>query len=377
MWMYDLAREQSPSLDHLRRFFDVTRDSGYNAIGLYFEHRFAYPSTPWSLGIGALTRETVETLHREYPEIQIVPFVNLLGHFEGMIYTEEGAQYAEEVFKGMQACPSNPKFLQLANRILDDTLTIFPSNLIHIGGDETMQLGKCPVCRQRVLDLEAADASTDGKAVLYGDHFGPLAQKLVDAGRTPAVWGDMFQDHPQALGRLPKSTVIFDWQYFQSPLPTTRAFIENGFNVVCCPTLQVYDAAWFHLAPSEQNVRDCISAVETSDALGVCLTTWEGGLFANYETLFPAIEATGKLLSASNSGAVSGETVGKVATTERTELLPNDTAVEIYRKLSESPVFLKGYLHHGETYEEWARLMGIELNALGGVFAFTGIECSP
>lgn len=376
MWMYDVAREQSPSIAHLRRLFDLTRDSGYNAIGLYLEHRFAYPSIPWAHGSGALTPETIETLLAEYPDIEIVPFVNLLGHFEGLLYTEQGAQFAEERFKGMQACPSNPRFLELANRILDDTLAIFPSKLIHIGGDETTQLGKCPVCRQRVADIESANPALDGKAILYGDHFAPLAQRLIDAGRVPGVWGDMFLEHPQALGRLPKGTTIFDWQYFQSCLPSSRRFKQLGFNVVCCPTLHVYDGAWLQMGPSERNVLDVIEAAHACGAEGVCLATWEGGLFANYETLMPAIGACGKWMSAEPAGAGGNTGASSTAVAERTELMPTDVALEIYREYKDAPLFLKEYLHHGERDEEWARLMGVELNALGGVFAFTGIRNS-
>src|SRR5687768_16371966 len=95
MWMYDLAREQAPTLDHLRGFLDMTREAGYNAVGLYMEHRFAYPSAPWAAGKGCVTREMVRALVSEYPDIQIVPFLNLLGHFEGMLYTDEGKRYRE------------------------------------------------------------------------------------------------------------------------------------------------------------------------------------------------------------------------------------------------------------------------------------------
>jgi hypothetical protein len=373
MWMYDVAREQFPSLDHLRRIFDVTRESGYNAIGLYLEHRFAYPSTPWSHGVGALTPETIGILQAEYPDLQIVPFPNLLGHFEGMMYTEEGSQYAEEQFKGMQACPSNPKFLDLANRLLDDTLACFASQIVHIGGDETMQLGKCPLCKKRVEDLQKSDPTADGKAMIFGDHFGPLAQRVIDAGRTPAVWGDMFLEHPQALERIPKGTMIFDWQYFQSPKPSSRKFAEAGFNVVCCPTLHVYDAAWLHLPQSERNVVEACEAAVDLEAEGVCLATWEGALFANYETLLPAIKATGALLqSAAVGSAHSGARA--TAVTERAELAPTEVALEEYKLLQEAPTFLKAYLNEGETYEEWARLLGVELNQLGGVFSFTGIR---
>src|SRR5687767_6021932 len=131
MWTYDLAREQCPSHEHPRRFCEVSLASGYNALGLYLEHRFAYPSIPWSAGTGAVTPASIARLQEEFHDLQIIPFINLLGHMEGLIYTEEGATLAEAQFQGMQACPSNPEFAQLCNGIVQDTLSIFSSEIIH------------------------------------------------------------------------------------------------------------------------------------------------------------------------------------------------------------------------------------------------------
>lgn len=352
MWTYDLAREQAPTLDHLRRFMDITREGGFTAIGLYLEHRFAYPSTPWSHGQGCLTPEMVSTLEAEYPDIQIVPFINLLGHFEGMLYTEEGKAFREERFSGMQACPSCPAFLELCDGIIDDTLTAFSSSLIHIGGDETAQLARCPLCQFRA---DASDA--DGKATLYGEHFQRMARRVVGAGRRAAVWGDMFVEHPTALAFLPKGTLIFDWQYFRSPLESSRKFVDEGFEVVCCPAIQTYNAIWCHLPQSEQNVRDAVSAAHQLNAYGVCVTTWEMGLFGNYETLLPAIRASGKLIRESESA-------------------PSHDETGAYQTLTDAPAFLAEYARESTDYLAWARMMGIELQKLGGPFAYSHTRSS-
>src|SRR5258708_5739680 len=127
MWTYDLAREQSPTLENLRSILDLTQSAGFNAFGLYMEHRFAYPSTPWTHGAGVVTPEMVHTLQEEFPEIQIIPFLNLLGHMEGFLYTEFGRRFAEERFKGIQACPTNPETIELANQLVDDVLAVFTS----------------------------------------------------------------------------------------------------------------------------------------------------------------------------------------------------------------------------------------------------------
>jgi hypothetical protein len=321
MWMLDLAREQAPTLDHLYQYASLTQDAGFDALGLYLEHRFAYPSAPSAHGTGALTPGMVRSLRSEFPSLMIVPFINLLGHMEGFLYTEEGKRFAEERFAGMQACPCNPEFVSFAERILDDTLDAFDSDLVHIGGDETWQLGKCENC-----------AAID-KAELYGKHFGPLAARVVDKGRTPAVWGDMFLDHPEALRHMPKETVIFDWQYFDGVAVTAPKF--GDFRVVGCPTLHVYNAAWFHLERSEQNVRQVFR--DSQSLHGCCLTTWESGLLGAYDTLFPVIVCAGGL-----------------------------------SKDPDGPGFLDAYRDESPSHGEWARHMGVELEQLGGVFGFSG-----
>ena len=64
MWTYDLAREQAPTLDNLRVLAELSLNAGYNALGLYMEHRFAYPSAPWVHGAGAVTPSAVRAMFR-------------------------------------------------------------------------------------------------------------------------------------------------------------------------------------------------------------------------------------------------------------------------------------------------------------------------
>ena len=350
MWTYDIAREQAPTHDQLRLFCRVTEEAGFDAIGLYLEHRFAYPSAPWAHGEGCVTPEMVGTLQREFPKIQIIPFINLLGHMEGFIYTEYGKRFREELFQGLQACPSKPEFVAFCAGLVDDVLKCFSSELIHIGGDETWQLGSCAECKASV---EAS--SGDGKAELYGKHFGPLAERVQKAGRRPAIWGDMFKEHPSALDYIPKETLIFDWQYRKGVKETAPQFLEKGFEVVACPALHTYNATWLHIPESERNVKVHASDAAELGLHGVCVTTWECGLFGSYDTLIPALRACGEILSQ-----------------------PSDTSTPLPPSSfgAGGGGFLAAYLADSERYEEWARLMGVELQDCGGTFAFTGIRSS-
>ena len=360
MWMYDLAREQSPTTEHLDRLCRLTQDAGYDALGLYLEHRFVYASAPWAAGAEAMTPETVAWMRREHPSLRLIPFVNLLGHMEGFLYASGGEGLAEERFKGMQAAPSNPAVAEFAKGLLDDVLAAFDDEIIHIGGDETQQLAA------------SAKRSGESESDVYGGYFGPMAAHVLAQGRRPAVWGDMFLEHPTALDALPKETLVFDWQYFDSPRETARKFIEAGHEVVLCPTLHVYDAAWCHLPQSEANVRAHARAAAELDAYGVCLTTWEGALFASYETLLPAIAGCGAILAEDVTTPTLSFPKGEASLS----LQPPLQEEPLGEGESRAPALLKAYLKAGERNEEWARLMGVELNEAGGPFAFTGIRSS-
>lgn len=362
MWTYDIAREQSPTYEYLHRLCKLSLDSGYNAIGLYLEHRFAYPSAPWAAGTEALTPDVVRQLQKDFPDLQIVPFINLLGHFEGFMYSEEGAKFACERFSGLQADPTHPEFVQLCEKLIEDVVSIFNSDLIHLGGDETQQLGKGNSAAW--VEKFEREGTPDGKARLYGEHFGPLAAKVKSLGRTPCVWGDMFFEHPEALDSLPLDTVIFDWQYFKSAEHTSKMFLDKGYRTIFCPAIHTYNAVWCHLPQSERNVAENAEAAERLGAFGVCVTTWELGLMGNYNTILPAIAASGQILA---SAAIGKDQAKPPVNGTR------DEDIAIYADTDSAPRFLESYLRHSETGEEWARLMGVELNK---VLGFSGIRSS-
>ncbi|MBX3095945.1 MAG: family 20 glycosylhydrolase [Fimbriimonadaceae bacterium] len=291
MWTLDVAREQCVTREHLFRYASESLDAGYDALGLYLEHRFAYPSTPWSHGVGVLTPETVRDVRREFPSLRIIPFINLLGHVEGFLYTEEGKAFREETMRGLQACPSHRGFVEFCGRIVQDTLEAFDDELVHLGGDETNQLGVCATCAQRV-----SSAPGDGKAQIYATHFAPLIHQVVDTGRRPALWGDMFLEHPDALNVLPREAMIFDWQYFGSVKESAPMLARNGNEVVACSTLHMYNSLWMNVEASDENIRNLAQDVASLELAGHCLTTWESTMLCPYDSILPAIKGAAPIM---------------------------------------------------------------------------------
>ena len=283
-WTIDLAREQSLPESTLGDWLSRSETAGYNAVGLYLEHRYAYPSAPQAAATGYLAPEMAGRLVAGAP-VRVIPFLNTLGHMEGFMRSE-GLQWLSEGHSdgSAQMCPSRPECVEFARGLVSDALSVFTDEWVHLGGDETRQLGQCDLCSQKE------------KAQVYADYFAPLCEWVLAQGRRPCLWADMLIEHPEVLERLPKETVLFDWQYHQSPIESSQVFRDAGFDVVCCPAVHTYDSAWCYLDETYENVDQHIAAAEQLGALGVCVTTWEFSYFTNYFSTLPIIFAAGHRL---------------------------------------------------------------------------------
>lgn len=288
-WMFDVAREQSPKPKDFRLLLERSLAAGYNAVGLYLEHRFEYHSAPWAMGHGALTTEAVSVAQQEFvPKgLRLIPFLNTLGHMEGFIKSEGGQWLAEGKSQGsQQMCPSRRECIEFARKLVEDALNVFVDPWVHLGGDETWQLGQCSICAER--------AESIGKEGIYGEYFGSLCEWVLKQGRRPCLWADMLLQYPEALQKIPKETILFDWQYDKAPKETTTKLIQAGYEVVCCPSVHTYDASWCHLALTQKNIDDHIEDAIQLETLGVLVTTWEFSYFTQYLNTLPIIYAAGK-----------------------------------------------------------------------------------
>lgn len=288
-WTIDLAREQSLPESTLADWLSRSASAGYNSVGLYLEHRYGYPTAPQAAAPGCLTPEVAASLVAG-ASLRVIPFLNTLGHMEGFMRSE-GLQWLSEGHSegSAQMCPSRPECVEFSRGLVSDALDVFTDEWVHLGGDETRQLGQCNLCSGRAASI--------GKAGVYAEYFGPLCEWVLAQGRRPCLWADMLIEHPNVLEKLPKETVLFDWHYHESPVESAHVFRNAGFDVVCCPAVRSYDSAWCHLDATYENIDDHIAAAEAIGALGVCVTTWEFSYFTNYFSTLPIIFAAGRRLN--------------------------------------------------------------------------------
>jgi hexosaminidase len=82
-------------------------------------------------------------------------------------------------------CPLDPAAAALVDDLFAELLPHFPhTNLVHIGCDETLDLGK---------GRSQAAVAERGLAAVYLDFLCRIARKLQAAGHTPMFWADILQ----------------------------------------------------------------------------------------------------------------------------------------------------------------------------------------
>jgi hypothetical protein len=291
-WTLDIARDQSPQTNTLHAICARSKLAGYNAIGLYLEHRYAYPNEQFAIAPGALTPQAARDLvTRHQPAgLRIIPFLNTLGHMEGFIRSQGGQWLAEgDNAFSLQLCPSRPECVEFARQLVADVLPVFDDEWVHLGGDEAWELGNCPRCAERAKSIS--------KHGIYGEHYADLCVWVLEQGRRPALWGDMLLNHPEAMKHIPRKTLIFDWQYFNRPRESTAKFRAAGFDVICCPSLQTYNSGWCFLDDTQRIIDEHAADARELGALGVFVTTWEFTFFSHLNSVLPLVSAAGERLA--------------------------------------------------------------------------------
>lgn len=177
-------------------------------------------------------REIVEYARQRY--VTVIPEIDMPGHMLAALATypelgctggpyEVGHRWG--IYKDV-LCVGNDKIYDFCEGVLDEIMQIFPSKLIHIGGDETPTevWEKCPKCIKR-----AEDNNMTVKQVQ--SYFTSRIEKYVNSrGRRIIGWDEILG------GDISQSAVIQSWRDTKHG----RIAAEAGHDVIMSPTSHCY-----------------------------------------------------------------------------------------------------------------------------------------
>ena len=178
--------------------------------------------------------------------ITVIPEIDMPGHMLAALasYPElgcTGGPYQVGHYWGVYKdvlCVSNERVYQFVEDVLAEILEIFPSEVIHIGGDETPtdKWLQCPRCQALQKQLPAPQQAAED--------FEPLTSKLspLQAHFTKKVFDFLTSKGRRALGwdeildGSPQDAMIMSWRGTE---PGAKA-AETGHDVVMTPTTYCY-----------------------------------------------------------------------------------------------------------------------------------------
>lgn len=166
--------------------------------------------------------------------ITVVPEIDVPGHSQAAI-----AAYPE---LGMPDGPTEvavtwgiidavldpaPATVEFYREVLDAVVDVFPSEVVHLGGDE-VPLG--PWEADPATARRAADLGLSGVGDLHGWFVGQLAEHVVARGRRPAVWDEALSP------ALPAASIVTAWRSAERG----SAAVAAGHDVVLAPEQHLY-----------------------------------------------------------------------------------------------------------------------------------------
>jgi len=154
-----------------------------NMLVWEWEDKFLYPSHPEIGAPGAFTMEEMQdiTHYAKKYHVQLVPLVQGLGHVSYILKWPQYSHLREIPASNWEFCPLKQGSYELLSDLWLDAIEATPgSEYIHIGSDETYELGVCEQCRQRAEEI--------GKSGLYHQFIKEAGGPLQDKGREVMVW---------------------------------------------------------------------------------------------------------------------------------------------------------------------------------------------
>ncbi len=287
----DLSRGPFPTLDFQKHQIRVFASFKINIYSPYFEHTLLYPDHPLAAPPGsALTpAEAAELVAfaRQY-HVTIVPEQEAFGHLHQVLKYELYQDLAETPH-GHVLAPRQDGTLPLIKDWFTQIAQEFPSPFIHIGADETFDLG---------LGRTHDAVQQKGLGPVYIDFLKQIHDELTPLNRRLLFWGDIGVTNPDALAALPKDMIAVPWDYWDTSGfdKLIEPFAKNGIETWVAPG----DANWNEVYPNAKtalwNIQGFIRDGQRLGSTGALTTVWNDdgeGLFNLdwYGVLFGAVAA--------------------------------------------------------------------------------------
>jgi hypothetical protein len=315
----DWSRGPLPNMEFLKREIRTLAAYKLNAFSPYFEHTFAYASSPVAaFPGGSMTpdeaRELVEYAAQYH--ITVIPEQESFGHLHNVLKFERYSGLGENPH-GSVLAPGDAATLPLIDSWFSDLAKVFPGPYAHIGADETSELG---------LGRTRDAVKEQGLGAVYLNFLTQIHTTLEPNHKQLLFWGDIAVNSPDLVGTLPKDMIAVPWRYDAEPdftaliLPFSKAGLETWVAPGVNNWNRIYPNNNEALGNIRAFVRDgqklgskgMLNTVWNDDGEGIFDENWFGVLFGAAASWQPG-ESSEDAFTDSYGLAFHGDLTGKIS----------------------------------------------------------------
>lgn len=170
-------------------------------------------------------REILEYARQHY--ITVIPEIEMPSHSEEVLAAYPQLSCSGEPYKNSDFCVGNEETFTFLENVLTEVMDLFPSEYIHIGGDEAGKSAwkTCPKCQKRMTDEHLANVDELQSYLIHR-----IEKFLNDHGRHLLGWDEILQG-----GIAPNATVM-SWRGEEGGI----AAVTSGHHAIMTPGAYCY-----------------------------------------------------------------------------------------------------------------------------------------
>ncbi len=306
--------------DYIEKWLKKAADMGYNAVLWELEDKVRWETCPECVNEEAFTKKEFKEIlaYSRSLGLEPIPLLQTIGHAEYVLQHKKYYKFREDSARYDCYCTSKPEVRRFIKNWIKEYLDLFGDiKYFHLGGDEAYAFATDSLC--------SAEAAKIGKGNLYAEYVKDIAQPLLEKNIRPGIWCDMILHYYEGLKSIPKSFVIWDWNYWDGDKPPYKVMVwhkgqrlgkeritddiknifprivddegnpnpfytadylkDHGFSVILASSSRSYGDGVF-AGREELHTENIIGAAKKTVAanlLGTCVTSWAVRI-PSYET---------------------------------------------------------------------------------------------
>ena len=266
----DLSRGPVPTLDFMKQQLRTFAAYKLNVYSPYFEHTLTYLGNPLIAPPGgALSRDDVRELvtYAQRYHIDVIPEQEAFGHLHHVLKYELYAPLAETPH-GHVLAPGQPGSMSLIKQWFAEIDTLFPSRFVHLGADETFELGRGQTSER---------VTKEGIGPVYLGFLHDIVSSLGNPAKRYLFWGDIAVNHPDLVKSLPKQMIAVPWSYGAGTSYDRQIlpFRQAGFETWVAPGVSSWSRVYPNFNTAFVNIRNFVRDGQRLGATGMLNTTWD------------------------------------------------------------------------------------------------------